>query len=412
MRRISSNIQFTDSNFALRNQESRMQKTNNQLQSQRKIQQLRDDPLAAGHSVKYKSFLTRLERFEKNTKTLHDHYQASEGHMNTNLQVLQRLRELSVKGAHGTYTPDDLKKMSTEVNQLLEELVLNANAIGPDGTRLFSGTKSTTEPFEVVYRETGGEKFIEAVRYSGNLDTKEIEIDELSYMRADQAGNRVFWAEKQSLFSETDARNYVVQQDSSIEIDGVEINLSAGDNVYAIMSKINDSGAAVKATIDPVTFGMNLVGDDARQLWLRDSAGEQVLSNLGLIKSGSQRPPYNLADSVRVSGGSIFDAVIALRDALNNADQEALGGKVLGSIDGGIDNLTARMAQTGSRYERASHILARLDSQILNTTSAESREADIDITKTITDLKMFEHTHQASLSVLGKLFKSSLLNYI
>lgn len=410
MRRISSNMQYTDSNFALRNQESRMQQKNNQIQSQRKIQQLRDDPLAAGHSVRYKSFLTRLERFEKNTKTLHDHYRASEGHMNTSLQVMQRLRELSVAGAQGTYTASDLKKMSAEVDELLHELVLNANAVGPDGTRLFSGTKSTTEPFEAVYRESGGQKIIEAVRYNGNLDSKEVEIDELSYMRADQAGSRIFWAEKQSLFSQTDARNFVVQTESTIEIDGVEIPLTAGDNVYAIISKINDSGAAVKAAIDPVTFGLNVVTDDARQLWLRDTRGD-VLSSLGIIKE-EQRPPYNMGEAVRVSGGSLFDSVIAMRDALNSGDQDSLGGKILGSIDGAIDTLTARMAETGSRYERATHILARLNTQVLNTTAAESREADIDFTKAITDLKMFEHTHQASLSVLAKLFKNSLLNYL
>ena len=70
------------------------------------------------------------------------------------------------------------------------------------------------------------------------------------------------------------------------------------------------------------------------------------------------------------------------------------------------------MAETGSKYARAEVILARIDTQTLNVTAAESREADLDITKAITDLKMFEHTHQASLSVLGRLYRDSLLNYL
>ena len=74
MKRISTNIQFNDSNYALRNQEVRLQNTNNQIQSQMKIQALRDDPIAAGHAVRYQSFLARLERCEKNTQTLNDQY--------------------------------------------------------------------------------------------------------------------------------------------------------------------------------------------------------------------------------------------------------------------------------------------------------------------------------------------------
>ncbi len=413
MKRISTNMQHTDSNFSVRNQEARLQNVNNRLQSQRRIQQLRDDPIAAGHSVRYKSFLTRLERFEKNTQTLRDRYTAAETYMNNSLQVMHRLRELSIQGANGTYTPDDLKDMASEADELLKELIQNGNAVNADGVRIFSGTKSFTEPFETVNGtvDGAGSTVITAVRYNGTVDSKKVEADELSFMRADQAGNRIFWAEKQTLLSQTDAKDFTVRENTEIEVDGVKIPLIAGDNVYAIISKINDSGAAVKAALDPVTGGLNLTTTDARQLWLQDGENGTVLSELGLIKA-EQRPPYNVADSVRISGGSLFDSAIAVRNALLSGDQESLGGKILGSIDGGIHNLTTRMAETGAQYARAETTLARLDTVQLNVTASESREADLDITQAITDLKMFEHTHQASLSVLARLYKDSLLNYL
>lgn len=414
MKRISTNIQFNDSNYALRNQESRLHTVNNQIQSQQKLQQLRLDPIAAGHAVRYQSFLARLERFEKNTQTLNDQYRITESYMTSSLDILQRLRELSVQAAHGTYTPEDLKKMAPEVDELLKELVQNGNAVGADGVRVFAGTKSFTEPFEVVMGPAAdgfSESVIQEVRYNGSLDSKNVEVDEQSFTPADTAGNKVFWAEKQSLFSETDARNFLVQSDTSIEVDGVSIDLIAGDNVYALISKINSSGASVKAYLDPVTNGLNLETTDSHQLWLRDNDTNSVLTTLGLVKA-DQRPPYNLGNATRVSGGSIFDAVIAMRNALVTGDQESLGGKILGGLDSGVDNLTARLAQTGARYERGEKILARLGEQNLNVTKAYSREADIDITEAITQLKMFENTHQASLSVLGRLYKDTLLNYM
>jgi len=406
-------MQYTDRSFAVRNQENRLHRVHNQLSTQRRIQQLRNDPLAAGHSVRYKSLLTRLDRFEKNAKTLNDQYRVAEAPMQTAMDIMQRLRTLALAGATGTNTAGDLKKMAPEVDQLLDELVQNANAIGADGTYLFAGTKSFTEPFEPVMGDIdgAGSAVITAVRYNGSIDTKKIESDELAFLDINNAGNRIFWADKQVLFSETDARNYVVTADSTIEVDGVSIPLVAGDNVYAIISKINNSGAALKASLDPVTSGLNLETTDARQLWLRDIGEGSVLSSLGLIKA-QQRPPYNLSDSVRVSGGSLFDAVIAMRNAMYAGDQEALGGKVLGSIDGAIDNVSMRLAENGARYERAETVLARLNAQIPNVTSAESRESDLDLTQAIADLKLYEYTHAASLSTLGSLYKNTLLNYM
>ena len=55
MHRISSAMNNFDTQSSLRLQESRLNNANNQIGSQRRIQQLRDDPIAAGHLVRYQS---------------------------------------------------------------------------------------------------------------------------------------------------------------------------------------------------------------------------------------------------------------------------------------------------------------------------------------------------------------------
>lgn len=413
MQRISSNLPFQDLQYALRRQEAELNTRNGRVANQSAISGLRDDPLAAGHSVRYKSYLARLERFDRNVQTLSDRFKVTEGYMSSSMEVLQRVRELAVSSANGTYTREDLGNMAAEVDELLKELLVNGNASGPDGVRVFSGSKSHTEPFEAVYGSVNGagNPVVREVRYNGSLGEKRVEVDEGAFLEADYAGNRTFWAEPQTLFSQVDATGYVVPADTSIVVDGVDIPLAAGDTVYAVIAKINASGAAVKAGLDPVTNGLNLTTTDTRQLWLQDGAGGNVLSSLGLIREG-QRPPYNTADSVRVSGGSLFDAVISLRDAMYSGDQEAIGGRILGALDGAVDNLSARMAELGSRYERAEAVSARLAVQTLNTQAADSREVDLDFTKAVTDLKMLEYAHQAALSTAGKLYTDTLLNYL
>ena len=413
MRRISSNMNNMDTQSNLRLQESRLNKANNQMGSQRRIQQLRDDPIAAGHLVRYESYLTRVNNFEKNAKTLTDQFVLREGYMTNSLDVMQRIRELAVTGANGIYNKDDMQNMAVEVDELLKELIQNANAISVDGTSIFGGTNTKATAFEVEMGNVSGSgvPLIESVRYNGNIDSNKIEIDELKYLDVNNAGNRTFWAEQQQLFGTRDISQWQASGDSIISVDGVQIAINAGDNAYALASKINDSGAAVKASIDPVTNGLNLETTDARQLWLQDVSGN-VLNDLGIIKDSSQKPPYNTGNSVKVSGGSMFDTVIAFRNALLKGDQEAIGGRVLGALDSGISNLVTRIAKSGSEYERAQLNVQRNSATALNVTQMISTEGDLDITKAITDMKMLDYAHQATLSNAGKMFNNTLLNYM
>ncbi|CAM4165892.1 flagellar hook-associated protein 3 [Treponema peruense] len=413
MTRISSQINNSDTQYHLRRQEVNSNRLSNQIGNQSRISSLRDDPIAAGHLVRYQSYQGRVERFEKNAQTLADQFNVREGYINQNLQIMQRVRELAVGGASGTYTPDDLKNMATEVNELLKELVQNANAVGPDGNTLFSGTRTKGVAFDVVMGNVPGAKeaLIENVRYNGNVGINKVEVDENAYLEVDSSGNKTFWAEPQRLMGQRDLSSWQALEDGVIGIDGVDVKVSSGDNVYALAAKINDSGVAVKAEIDPVTGGLNLTTTDSHQIWLEDKSGSS-LSDIGMIKDKSQLPPYNIGNGVRVSGGSLFDSVIALRDAMLRGDNESIGGRVLGTIDQGISNLTTRLAKSGSDYERAVNNIERSKTNNLNVTALVSREGDIDITKAITDMKMMEYVNQATLSNAGKMYSSTLLDYM
>lgn len=413
MQRISSQLNNTDTQYYLRKQEVNQNKLNRQIGSQSKIGSLRDDPIAAGHLVRYESYLGRVNQFEKNAQTLVDQFQVREGYMNQNLQIMQRVRELAVTGANGTYTLDDLKNMAVEVNELLKELVQNANAVGPDGNSLFAGTKTKSLAFDVVLGNVPGanEALIENVKYLGDVGQNKIEVDENAYLSVDNSGNKTFWAEPQKLMGQRDLTSWQSLSDSKINIDGTDIKIKAGDNIFSLIAKINDSGVAVKAEIDPITNGLNLTTTDSHQIWIEDKTGT-TMAELGIIKDSSQLPPYNIADNVRVSGGSLFDTVISLRDAMFKGDTESIGGRLLGSIDLGLGNLETRIAKNGSDYERAMNNVERSKTNSLNTVKLVSREGDVDITKAITDLKMMEYVNQATMSNAGKMYSSTLLDYI
>ena len=72
MNRISSQYNNTNTQYFLRQQEVRQAQKNAQIGSQSRLGALRDDPIAAGHLVRYQSFLSRVNVFEKNEFTPRD----------------------------------------------------------------------------------------------------------------------------------------------------------------------------------------------------------------------------------------------------------------------------------------------------------------------------------------------------
>ena len=196
-----------------------------------------------------------------------------------------------------------------------------------------------------------------------------------------------------------------------VPVISLKIRLKCCTVLKPTILEISLIGTSVKASLDPITKGLNLETTDSRQLWLEDIQGS-TLSDLAIIKDSSQRPPYNISNSVTVSGGSIFDTVIALRDSMLSGDIESIGGRVLGSIDNGLDNLLTRQAEIGSNYERAQQAIAKAQTNQLGATNMIAREGDLDFTKAVTDMKMLDYVKQATLSTAGRLYESSLLNYM
>ena len=413
--RVSSNLMNDDMQFWTQRRERDMSSAETKMARQTRIENLRDDPLAAARAVRYDSVTSRLERYEKNAAWAQDQYKVSEDYLRQGLDITQRLREIAVQGANGTYTKEDQKYMGQEVDQLLGELVNLANARSADGGFLFSGDKSRTQPFREITGAAPGAagEVLVGVQYLGAQGGPSAEVSEGDYMSLGQSGSDVFWAEKQQVVSSYDARDWRASKDATIIVDGKGIGIKAGDNVYAVAAKINDSGAAVKATIDPRSFALSLETTTAHQLRLEDGPGESgsTLKELGLL-APTGLPPDNLAPSARVSGGSLFDVAIRLRDSLNKGDILETGGAALAGIDAGVDNLNRRVAELGARSERLQSVSTRLNREIPDMTKIASEETDLDLTKAITDYKMLEVAHKATLSFTGRLFPQTLLDFL
>ena len=414
MKRISTYMPNDDYQYRMRLQEWKMGDLQAKIGEQTRVRELRDDPLAAAHSTRFQSKITRLQKFSTNIETVQSDHRIAEGYISSANDIILRIRELAVQGANDTYSKEDKAYMAEEVDQLLNELVEISNAENGNGDTIFAGDKNNGLAFRAdrgMIPGVSGTR-ITSVEYLGTVNKQLAEVSENAYINMDFPGNRVFWAEQQQIFSSVDSSNYSVLQDSTIAIDGEEINLNAGDNIHAVISKINRADIAVKAQLDPVTSSIILKSTTPHQVWMEDVADSSVLSDIGLISANAGSPPSNINRDARVSGGSLFDMVIKLRDDLYAGNTIDIGGMALKGIDMAHTNMLSELARLGAEDERMQTTYERIAYEIPNIQQMNSNAVDLDFAEAITELKMMERTQQATLQTAAKVLKPTLLDYL
>jgi len=414
MDRISTNLPNDSMQFYMRERTRLMQEMQSRIAGQSRILNLRDDPIAAAHSTRYQSYQVRLERFSDNIETVMDRNSVVEGYVYQTNEILQRARELAVQGANGTYAPEDLQMMAAEIDQMLEQVVELANARGADGMTIFAGDRSEQTPFRAVYgiRADGERSMITEVQYRGTINPQQAEVAENSFIQTNFPGNQVFWAENQRVQSMTDGRDYQVDRNGSFFVDGVEVPVSEGDTLYSVIAKINESGAAVRASVDPVHSGLVLESTTPHQIWLQDGENSTVLQDLGLLVSGEAPPPQNLDSTVQVTGGSLFDTLITLRDQMNAGDQEAMGSRGILGIDRALDTISATLGRLGAVNSRLEGSLRRTEMEIPEIAGQNSRLVDVDMAEAIMELRLLETTHRAALGAAARTLQPTLLDFL
>ncbi len=413
MDRVSTNMSNNDMQYYMQLRSSQMNDLQNKMGEQTRIHNLRDDPVSAAHSVRYLSGIKRMERYSRNIDMILGENRVAEGYMKSANDILHRIRELAIQGGNDTYTKEEKMVIGNEVNELLNELVSIANAKSPDGTSMFAGDRTRSDAYRVLTGSVPGSRgnVITSVEYRGSINENEIEISEGSYIKNGFPGNQVFWAEHQQIISGKDAKNYTAPEDTRIRIDNAVIDIKAGDNVYAVIARINNSDAAVKASLDPVKNSLVLETTTPHEIWLEDGAGGTVLQDLGLV-SGKGRPPYNLAKDAVIGGGSLFDMIINMRNQLYEGNTLNIGGAGLKGITIAQNNLIGNIARLGSTEERLKKVQARLAYEIPEVKDRNSKETDLDMSEAITDLKMLEYTHKAAMQTAARILQPTLLDFL
>ena len=401
----------------LNRQKYELQKTERNLSTGTKIHLPSDDPIGAASQILLRSRTRELTQYDRNVQESYDRLNLMDGQLARVGEVFHRMRYLAVQGANGTNTNFELKEaIGKEINQHLKTLIDLANVKDATGRSLFGGSVIEREPFRAIYSTLSVEGIdmgnsITGVQYQGDIISLIREIEKHETMTITIPGNRVFWGTNMQIASNQNAANYVAQGDQAFKIDGIRIEVNAGDTVDDLIDKINSAGievSAAKGNQDDVI----LTTRTPHEIWLEDVDGGSVLQDIGLIDGTSPEPPNNYSANATTSGLSLFDVAITLRDDLIRGDHELIGGRDLEALDLAIENILRYRAEVGARVNRLEQHQKRISWDQTYVQDLLANNESVDVIESTVRLKWLEHVHNYALRVGADIIKPTLMDFL
>ncbi|MBN2704313.1 MAG: flagellar hook-associated protein FlgL [Pontiellaceae bacterium] len=172
--RISTQMQNQMLSNNIRKDQEAVYKTTEQMASGVKFEKASDDPQAWARAAELRRTQGQFEQYDRNSALLESQLGFIDQSLNAVSDILQSASEVAVRASDSTLSTSDRSMLSEQVNQLLEELVSQANG-EYNGQHLFGGVRSDVEPFSVTRTAEGQ---IDSVTYVGASTTSNISVAE------------------------------------------------------------------------------------------------------------------------------------------------------------------------------------------------------------------------------------------
>lgn len=164
--RLSSVQIFQQGISGILDQQARLNDTQQQLATGKKILKPSDDPVAAVQIMDIQEDLELVDQYARNGDLAEGQLGFEESVLTDVGNVLQRVRELMVQANNATQTPETRNSIATEIEARLDELQALANTRDANGEYIFAGFQSDTEPFirqgnSFSYNGDDGQRFLQ-----------------------------------------------------------------------------------------------------------------------------------------------------------------------------------------------------------------------------------------------------------
>jgi len=190
--RISTNMLYQLSNNDLTSMQGSLIKLQQQIDAQQRVLTPSDDPVAAARALD----VTQSQVMNAQYQTNRNNADASLSQVNNTLEsmtaMLTKIKSNVISAGNASFSNAERANLATELQGNLKEILGYANATDALGNYLFSGFKSTTQPFTI---DPSG-----AIVYNGDQGQQTLQVDSTRQMEISASGQTVFQGNGQDTF--------------------------------------------------------------------------------------------------------------------------------------------------------------------------------------------------------------------
>ena len=143
-----------------------------QLSSGKEINKPSDNPIQLSAVLALKTKIQEVQRFKANAQEVKSRLEAVDSTLGNISDIISRIKVLAIQSVNSAVSNSERVSMATEVDELIQNMVDNANT-NFGQKYIFAGGETLTKPFTVT-KDTNGR--VISVQYHGDSGVQNVEI--------------------------------------------------------------------------------------------------------------------------------------------------------------------------------------------------------------------------------------------
>ncbi len=401
MIRISSQQIFSGGINRLQDLNSSLNQTQEQISTGKRVNKPSDDPVAAARILKLDQELSRIETYQRNAGLAENRLQQEESTLASSVDIVQRVRELTVQAGNGSLSANDRKSISSEMKERLGQLANVANTRDASGEYIFSGFQGSTAAF--------GKDASGSWVYQGDEGQRVLEIDDGVTVPISDHGKGIFSTIPAAVSAEPGAGNtgngridrvQVLDNGvfSAVSPDDIEITVDTGANTLTAVTNTGD------VLIAPPGLPYE-TGEPFEIAGVRATITDAQNGDTFTIRAGEKQ--------------SVFATIENLIDGLDTIDKGSPGGQAayddliaasLQNLDNAQESIVQKQTELGGRLNAVESTSSFLQDSSVYSEEIRSELQDVDYAEAISNLSFQSFVLQAAQQSFAQVSRLSLFD--
>ncbi len=390
---IANNLLANSVQYNLDKNQSSLQNIVSHLSSGLRINSAADDPSGLAIATNLQTQVDGFQKAQQNVQDANNAAQVAEGALQTETDILQRIRGLAAEAASDINSQSDKTNLQAEISQLLLEVNRIAQNTNFNGQPLLDGSHSGFQPATAANDVIASNTVLaQASNYtgSGQLVAQVVQsstfqasaVDGTVELQVVNTGGTTVGVQVTFLDSSTQA----VSVDSVIYTAGATVTSFQADNLMISIGNITSADAGTTAYIKVTQAVAAATNPNAPALNIQSGANEGDTVSIGIQATNAQTLRIS---NINVATASKNNPSIGAEDAL-------------GQIDNALSTLLNQRAQLGAVIVRLNEDANNDNVAAVNLQASESAIRDLNVGQATTEFTKLQVLVQVGTSVLAQ----------